>query len=284
MSVVLCIIIVLSFGGCSGKKTTSTNNTSGGNKTVSSDAYDLYMAAVKKLKDASSNSLNMSMTFEGSDGENSGGMTTRVSAETVYNEDKTDVKYKMTTKTDMRDIIEDLEELEELEEFDGFEIERATYYTDGFMYMVSNGGGGFKMAKSIEEALSEQGQDAGAEKITSFRKANVIESNVKKVSNGTQVTFTIDPDFAKALTDNIPESEKKDDSEFIYDSLTVTAIIDNVGSLISSVTETKYTSTSDKGTHSTKITFAITDIVTGGVEIDFPKDLDKYPDLESRTE
>jgi hypothetical protein len=271
MSVVLCIILVLSLGGCSEKKTASTNNSSVRNKTASSDAYDLYMAAVKKLKAASSNSLNMSMTFAGSDGENSRGITTNSSAETVYNEDKTDVKYKITTKTNMKG-------------FDGFEIERVMYYTDGFEYWVTTEGGGFKMAKSIEDALHEQGQDSGTENISRFRKENVIESNAKKVSNGTQVTFTIDPDFAKALTDNIPESEKKDDSEFTYDSLTVTAIIDNVGSLISSVTETKYTSTSDKGTHSTKITFAITDIVTGGVEIDFPKDLDKYPDLESRTE
>lgn len=245
--IALVLILTLSMTACGDDKESDSSN---------GEALKLYNAANKQLNETDSYSattdMTMSMDISGQKME----MTNKGDIKQANNEDgKIDMEMDMTTSAS------------------GQDTNVKAYYTDGFYYMDMSGQK-MKMEMDIDQVRQQANNG-----IIEIPDNAVKEQSVKDTDDGKEITMLIDGE--KIMSDSSGAFGGLDQLSAAAEDLkmgdiSLIAVIDGDGNFKTSNIKFSFdlTAQEQKTSSDAEMTMTITKI--GGVEVEFPKDLDSY--------
>lgn len=240
----LCFTLVLSLAACG--------------SSASSDPYELYINAAKKLDKPDAVSMNMNMKTAATIGEESYDSTIDGTIAMIYSDDRKSVDMSMDLKTST----------------DGEETTMLAYYKDGYLYSELMG-----MKLKMETPMNEAMVGIDESQVAIFAEDAIIDKKLEKISGGTKVTFVVKGDSLKDLAQDSLDSLAEYDADVNYEDAIISAVVDKKGNITSYDADLKYTVTSEDMTGNFTVKMNLSNIVTQDVKIEFPDDLDSYIDM-----
>jgi hypothetical protein len=244
VSMFLCFTLVLSLAACG--------------SSASSDPYELYINAAKKLDKPDAVSMNMNMKTAATIGEESYDSTIDGTIAMIYSDDRKSVDMSMDLKTST----------------DGEETTMLAYYKDGYLYSELMG-----MKLKMETPMDEAVGSFSGSQVQIFSADAVIDKKLEKVKGGTKVTIKVKGDALKELAADSLSDLGDTDTEITYQDATISAVIDKKGNLIAYDVDMSFDVVAEDNSGSFKVKASLSDIVIDNVKIDFPDDLDEYQDF-----
>jgi uncharacterized lipoprotein YehR (DUF1307 family) len=246
LAVAMALVLALSLAACGGKGDTKTN---------SDDAYKIFEKAFKEANDAEQMSMNL---------------------DTKISMDIAGTKTDMTMKGPIKTITTAPMQLESTLETQimGVDMSISMWFKDGYMYTEAMGQ---KSKSPMDEELALESSNAS---IASFDKKYLKKTTDKSVTGGTEYTFEIDGAALKELVAGATGSSGVDlnSADITWGDASVKVTIDKDGKMIGQEVIVSLDVEAYGQTIKMDLDMKITDIKTSGVEINYPADLDSYPE------
>jgi hypothetical protein len=229
-------------------------------------AYEIYLLASDSLDGAesfimdTSSVMNMNM-----DGENMEMLMDALIKMVVISETEVDIYMEALTKTDE------------------MEIPMTTYFRDGVMYMdmqMLGMGMKVKMEMPLEEMLAQLESNGALD----FPEEAIIDASITETDNGTIISFTLSGSFMNDMMDSITggmfEMMGLDTAAMSLNigDVGYIAVLDSDNMLVTMDMTMSMEMEINGVPSNMDMTTSMTIVQIGGVEIDFPADLDEYMD------
>ncbi|MDL2219855.1 hypothetical protein LJC04_05965 [Ruminococcaceae bacterium OttesenSCG-928-O06] len=242
VSLLLIVLMALCFVACGGEEAKTP--------------YQLYVDANQKMTDAGSFAADAHMLISMS-----------MMGQTMDMEMDTTIKTITRSETDI-----DMEMLMTMS-YAGMTIDTTAYYTDGYMYALAMGQ---KQKQKMDAAdMASQGSYN-----IDFTESAVKESSVTDVDGGKLLSFVLDGSVMNDLmAQQMAGTGGGDDVDVTIEDVPMEVTIDGDGNLKNLVMDFTMVVTSQGLSIDCTVSMTMDAIQVGGVTIDFPADLDTYPEV-----